>query len=249
MKVLLNRIADPLKKRADAESFGIVEFLKFAAKQIKPSEIILDAGAGDCKYRKYFNHAKYISTDFDFIFDEKQKNIHDFICDLHNMPKPDNYFDSIICTQVLEHVEYPQKVVNEFYRVLKPNGKLFLTAPQGWGLHGEPYHFFNFTKYGLDSIFKNAGLEIIFIKPRGGIFWFIGKILRILPDYLYNQQCGIKGKSALIWKKKVIFFVLLPVTLVLKYLIPLFFFYLDRFDKRQAWTLGYACYCIKKPKT
>jgi len=39
--------------------------------------------------------------------------------------------NAIINTQVLEHVEYPQKVLDEFYRILAPGGKLFLTAPQG----------------------------------------------------------------------------------------------------------------------
>jgi SAM-dependent methyltransferase len=130
-----------LRIRTDAEEFGIVDFMKFASRNVKSSDIVLDAGAGSCPYKKYFVHAKYESTDFENIFDQSLKNKHDFICSLDKIPKPDNYYNIIINTQVLEHVKYPQKVINEFYRTLKPGGKLFLTAPQGWGVHGAPIIF------------------------------------------------------------------------------------------------------------
>jgi len=68
----------------------------------------------------------------------RNQKMHNFICSLDNIPKPNNSYGVIINTQVLEHVAEPQKVITEFYRILKPKGKLFLTAPQGWGIHGEP---------------------------------------------------------------------------------------------------------------
>ncbi len=153
-------IPDFIRKRADAETFGIIKFIEFAAKKVKQSDKVLDAGAGSHPYKKYFSHAKYESTDMSC---DSSDNKHDFICSLDKIPRPDSFYDVIINTQVLEHVEYPQKVINEFYRLLKPGGQLFLTAPQGWGLHEEPYHFFNFTKYGLESLFKHAGFKVIFI--------------------------------------------------------------------------------------
>ncbi len=230
-----------IKDRTDAEMFGIIKFMEFASKKVKPSDKVLDAGAGLCPYRKYFSHAKYESTDFADIFDKSSKNKHNFICSLDSIPKPDNSYDVIINTQVLEHVEYPQKVINEFYRVLRPDGKIFLTAPQGWGIHGAPYHFFNFTYYGLESLFKNAGFKIIFIKPRGGIFWYLGYRIKTLPSLIFYQYA--------FRKKPLLGLVLLPFYLIAKpiceYAIPLLFFYLDRLDKKQEYTLGYACYCMK----
>ncbi len=227
-----------IRNRVDTEAFGIIKFMTFVAKKIRPSDKVLDAGAGSCPYKKYFSHAKYESTD---IF---SKSKHDFICSLDKIPKPDNFYDVIINTQVLEHVEYPQKVINEFYRILKPGGKLFLTAPQGWGLHEEPYHFFNFTKFGLESLFKNAGFEIIFIEPRGGIFWYLGYRIRTLPDYIFSQY-----KDSAELKSKSLAYMLFPFYLLAKpiceYLIPLSFFYLDRLDRKQGYTLGYACYCVR----
>jgi SAM-dependent methyltransferase len=243
-----------VRRRTDAESFGITKFMEFASQQIKPFDNVLDAGAGSCPYKYLFSHAKYESTDFEDIFDKTSKEKHDFICSLDEIPKPKNSYDAIINTQVLEHVEYPQKVVNEFYRILKTNGKLFLTAPQGPRVHGEPpYHFFNFTKYGLESLFKNAGFEIVFIKPKGGIFWYLGDIIRDLPEQLmfmqFRQYLIDSNTNSTELKMILLLFIVFPLYLVsipCLFFIPLLFFYLDRFDKIQNYTLGYACYCLKK---
>lgn len=223
----------------------------FAAEDVKPSSRVLDAGAGSCPYKHYFSEAKYESTDFPDIFKKSHRNRHDFICDLCDIPKPDNSYDVIICTQVLEHIEEPQKAINDFYRVLKPNGKLFLTAPQGWGLHGQPYHFFNFTIYGLKSLFQKAGFEIIFIKPRGGMFWYLGKRIKTLPSYIMNQYLFEKSENGTKeFKLKPLAFLLYPFHLIAIpfccLLIPFLFFYLDKLDKKQDYTLGYSCYCVKR---
>lgn len=231
-------IPDFIRKRADAETFGIIKFMEFTEKRIKPSDKVLDAGAGSCPYKRFFSHAKYESTD------SSSKNRHDFICSLDKIPRPDNFYDVIINTQVLEHVEYPQNVINEFFRLLSPGGQLFLTAPQGWGLHEEPYHFFNFTKYGLESLFKHAGFKVIFIEPRGGIFWYLGYRIRTVPYYIFSQY---KGSTE--FKSRFLGYILFPIYLLAKpiceYLIPLLFFYLDRLDRKQGYTLGYSCYCVK----
>ena len=242
IKVLLKRILLPIIIRTDPEAFGITQFIEFASREVKPSDKVLDAGAGSCRYKKYFSHAQYETTDFENVFDKSAAALHDFICDLHSIPKPNNFYDVIICTQVLEHVEYPQKVINEFYRILKPGGKLFLTVPQGYGLHGEPYNFYNFAKFGLESLFKNAGFDIQFIKARGGIFWYLGKIIKILPAY-FHKQYFVKKDSSLI--KIFLRILFLPFSFICAFLIPFVLFYLDKLDRKQAWTLGYACYCLK----
>jgi SAM-dependent methyltransferase len=241
-----------IRIRVDSESFGITKFMEFASKKVKSSDEVLDAGAGSCPYRKYFSHAKYISTDLEDIFDKSSKHKHDFICSLDKIPKPNNSYNVIINTQVLEHVEYPQKVINEFYRILKPGGKLFLTAPQGWGIHGEPYNFFNFTKYGLESLFKNAGFKIMFIEPRGGILRLLGERIRIFPSYILQQYLfreNKNSKDSIKFKPRPLVFILIPLFFIMMpicgYFIPFLFFYLDRLDKKKDYTLGYSCYCIK----
>lgn len=234
-----------IKLRLDAEFYSINNFMQYASKVAQNSDKVLDAGGGGCPYKRYFSHTNYESTDFENIFDTDCKKIHTFICSLDYIPKPDNSYDIIINTQVLEHVENPQIVINEFYRILKPSGKLFLTAPQGWGIHGEPYHFFNFTNYGLKSLFTKAGFKIKFIKPRGGIFWYLGNRIKTLPFYILSQYPVKRDNNKLnplhflIW---ISYILILPFC---NFLIPILFFYLDKLDEKRNYTLGYACYCIK----
>jgi len=49
--------------------------------------------------------------------------------DIAAMPAPDNFFDVIVCTEVLEHIIDYESAVKEMKRVLRPSGFLILTFP------------------------------------------------------------------------------------------------------------------------
>lgn len=252
---LIRQLADTplsllIRKRIDGEVYSIDRFMRFASALIKPSDRLLDAGAGTRPYRKYFCHSNYESTDITEPTGAGLGKKHTFICNLEKIPAPKEHYDAVINTQVLEHVKNPQKAINEFYRILKYGGKLFLTAPQGLNLHGAPHHYFNFTKYGLEQLFKNAGFNIEFIKPRGGAFWLLGKIIKDFPITLLIPHFVQKSDSGSKIQVKPHFFILLPICLVLfpiyGLVIPMLLFYLDWLDLRKEYTLGYACYCTKQ---
>lgn len=104
------------------------------------------------------------------------------------LPLAESSFDTVLCTQVLEHVSEPLDLLCEVRRVLRPGGRLVLTAPQYNGLHGEPRDFYRYTRYGLDHLARKAGLEVRTIEPIGGflsLFAFITVLhfapLRIRP--------------------------------------------------------------------
>ena len=239
-----------IKNRINPEVSSINNFMNFVSTQVKNNDLILDAGAGDCQYKDLFIHAKYESTDFEDVFDQNFKDKHTFTCDLSNIPRKTNFYNVIINTQVLEHVPEPQNVLNELYRVLKKNGKLFVTVPQCWGIHGkEPYNYFFFTKFGLEKMLKSAGFKIKFIRPRGGLFWLIGALSVTLPMYIFHQhvfhlkggknQLNFNLKALFIWP---IYLVSIPLFVLI---IPLICYHLDFLDKKKKFTLGYECYCIK----
>lgn len=45
------------------------------------------------------------------------------------LPYPSGSFDFITCLEGLEHLENPFNAIREFYRILKPGGKVFLSLP------------------------------------------------------------------------------------------------------------------------
>ncbi len=203
-------------------------FIEEKSKALKKGSRVLDAGAGPCPYKKFFSHCNYESTD---LIDPH--NLVDFTCSLDNIPRKSNIYDAIISTEVLEHVEYPQKVLNEFYRILKKDGQLFMTAPQEWPLHQEPYNFFYFTKYGFASLLKNAGFKKFKITPKGGYFWFLADAIR------FNGILRQYKKSIFYYPLRIIEY---PITNIL---LPLILFPLDFVDKEKKWTMGYTVTAIK----
>jgi SAM-dependent methyltransferase len=222
---------------------------------LKPDNLLLDAGAGFLRYKnKLAPHAKYVATDFEQVFAQHSKDKLDFICSLDDIPQPDNTYDVIVNTQVLEHVEYPQKVINELYRVLKPGGTLYLTTCQTYYMHAAPYCFFFFTKYGLESLFKHAGFVDVSVRPRGGLFWVLAKFIGAFPSMLYYQYAydGHKltvGKTPKL-RSPILALLLAPFFVVADFIfgriIPFILFFVDALDRQKYYTLGYAC-IVKKP--
>ena len=93
--------------------YEILDKIKMFAPRIKGR--VLDLGAGRSPYKKFFKEAKeYIKLDsFDY------EDI-DITADVtKKLPIKDSSFDSVVCIQVLEHVNKPQKVVDEIHRTLK----------------------------------------------------------------------------------------------------------------------------------
>lgn len=81
--------------------------------------------------------------------------------DAHHLPFADESFGCVLSTEVLEHCEQPQRVIEEFARVLKPGGKLILSTRFIFPLHDAPYDYFRFTRYGLRKLCERAGFAQI----------------------------------------------------------------------------------------
>jgi SAM-dependent methyltransferase len=86
-------------------------------------------------------------------------NIHIY-SPLHQIPKPDGFFDAIICNAVLEHVENPEEVVAEFARVCKPGGALYLGVPFLQPEHKDPTDFQRYTADGLAKLAERHGFSV-----------------------------------------------------------------------------------------
>ncbi len=164
----------------------------------KINGITLDIGAGKSPYRNFFkNCKKYIRLDK---FDHGNKP--DIIADATKIPLKNNSVDSVVCFQLLEHLPNPQKAIDEIYRILKPNGVCLLTTHMATVLHGEPYDYFRFTKYGLRDVLFNK-FKKIEIKENGGallsiiqlIVWAINEKLPKIVSLPLTLLLNFAGKN------------------------------------------------------
>jgi ubiquinone/menaquinone biosynthesis C-methylase UbiE len=130
------------------------------------SGLTLDLGAGTAKYKeeivKYAQ--QYVACDV-----EAGKNI-DIVCDAHHLSFPSDHFNTVICTQVFEHVQEPWRVAEEACRVLRKGGKILFTVPFNEVNHDIPRDFYRYTVEGASHLFERLGMTIIAKGKYGGFF-------------------------------------------------------------------------------
>jgi ubiquinone/menaquinone biosynthesis C-methylase UbiE len=150
---------------------------------------ILDAGAGEQQYRNFCSHLKYVSQDFAAYEPEKVETglqmpswnygKLDIISDITSIPEKEESFDAILCTEVFEHIPDPIAAIKEFSRLLRPGGKLILTAPFASMTHFAPYHFFTgFNRYFYEYHLPKSGFHIESVSFNGNYFDFLGQELQ-----------------------------------------------------------------------
>ena len=169
------------------------EWLEKAIKQIPAGSRILDAGAGELRYKRFCSHLDYISQDF-AQYDGKGNNrgLHsdswdtskiDIISDITAIPEPDASFDAIMCIEVFEHLPDPIKAIQEFARLLKSGGLLILTAPFCSLTHQAPYHFYSgFNRYFYEKHLSASGFKIIELEENGNFFEYLAQEVRRIPE-------------------------------------------------------------------
>jgi ubiquinone/menaquinone biosynthesis C-methylase UbiE len=211
------------------------------ARRLVPGTKILDAGAGECVYKPFFSHCEYKAIDLAVGENRWDYSHLDYVGPLHEMPIPDETFDAVLCTQVMEHLEWPRESVREMFRVLKAGGKLYITVPMAHSEHQVPYDFFRYTSFGLRSVCKHAGFAETVVTPFGGVFtrwaYELPRILSVFP--------GSGGRSG---KLNIMGLLLLPLralTFVGVRVTQALLLWLDRFDKQRDFPFGWACEATK----
>lgn len=134
---------------------------------------VLDVGAGSVRrYQKFFKYDSYETLDTD------TKNKPDWLASVLDLSLiPNESYDSIICTQVLEHVNQPIKALQEMHKKLKQGGVLLLTIPQTNELHEEPHDYYRYTRFGISYLVQDAGFVLHLIDQRGKFYATINQIL------------------------------------------------------------------------
>lgn len=163
--------------------------------QIPAGLVVLDAGCGTQPYRKYCSHLKYYAQDF-AAYDGRGDKCGlqsesfsygrlDYTSDIWNIPERDGFCDVVICTEVIEHIPYPNETIAELGRLLKPGGVLLLTAPYCSIPHMTPFYFFNgFSSDYYKFFLSKYGLELEYIGRNGDPFLYLAQELRRVGSIL-----------------------------------------------------------------
>ena len=74
----------------------------------------------------------------------------------YDLPFPTAAFDCVICSEVIEHVQRPERLVAEIQRVLKADGRFVLTTPCRLHEHPERFHAHEFFPDELNQLLVQA---------------------------------------------------------------------------------------------
>lgn len=153
---------------------------------------VLDVGCGDGTTLNYISSKREYEELHGIEISEKaakiakSKGIKCEICNAEDkLPYESEYFDTIICSEVLEHLIFPERVLKEIYRVAKRNATIILSVPNtGYikyrlkllaglspfeqGRYSSTEHLHFWTKESFQKFLKYNGFEIIEIKGNIG---------------------------------------------------------------------------------
>lgn len=189
---------------------------------------VIDLGCGTAPYKEDILTVadEYIGVDWGNSYHKTSKI--DIQADLtKRLPFDDEYADTVVSFQVMEHLPDPSFFLSECYRILKPGGSFFITVPFMWHVHESPYDYYRYTRYGLEYLLKKNGFADINIKENTG-FWQMW-----ILKFNYHTIRFARGPLKYLW---------IPIWLLGQVISPI----LDKFDKNITECASYTVIARKK---
>lgn len=156
-KGLLGSVLFYMRLLLDLQLLTCMRFLAPRLAHVQGS--ILDVGCGEMPFRALLGpDVTYVGIDVPSANAFGMMQHPEIIAfDGTHIPFPDAFFNCVLCTEVLEHVEEYAPLIAEMARVLKPGGRLLVTVPFAARVHHAPYDFYRFTRFRLQTLFKGFG--------------------------------------------------------------------------------------------
>ena len=178
----------------DAESAnpGLSDFVETV--RAHPDRLYLDVGCG--RRSRTFDNCLYLevypSVSADLVIEPACR-----------YPIADASLDGIGCFAVMEHMTEPWIAAEEFARMLKPGGMVFIDYPFLVPIHGYPSHYYNATREGLARLF-DRGFERIRLATEGNqtpdhaIHWQLSGLAEALTDDAVREELKAMSVAQLI---------------------------------------------------
>jgi SAM-dependent methyltransferase len=156
-----------------------------AKKWLKPG-LIVDLGCGRVPLYGFYSGVAESVVCLDWPSTIHSQIHVDCYADLNRgLPLKANVADTVILSDVLEHVYEHQKLLCEVARIMRNDGVLLLNVPFLYRIHEAPHDYYRYTEFSLRRILAGAGLIVIELKSIGGILEVLvdltAKMLAELP--------------------------------------------------------------------
>lgn len=201
--------------------------------------IMLDVGCGTRRYEPIFRDFvdEYIGLDWPEIEDRAYPDV---VGDALYIPLMTRSVDTVLATELMEHLPSPQGFLAEVSRVLRDGGTLILSIPFMEPLHEEPRDYYRFTPYSLRVLLEQNGFSIHQLRNKGG--WWSVVLGSFVSQAVYNWASSLDKSGQR--RYGILTLIALPICGVLQWL----GYQLDRIFYSSKYTLGYVVIATRESR-
>lgn len=151
--------------------------------------LVLDLGGNRIGKRGLFNIERYdLKVVYVNLSSSKRPDV---LGEAACLPFRDQGFDAVVCSEVLEHVPNPPRVVQEICRVLKKDGSVFICVPFLNRIHADPYDYGRYTDFYWQETLAGGGFADVSVEKQG-LFWSV--LVDMLRDLAYEKTSHNSAK-------------------------------------------------------
>jgi SAM-dependent methyltransferase len=163
---------------------------------------MMDFGCGSKPYKSLINVDEYIGVDYEGQGHSHKNEQIDVFYDGKTIPVESNSFDSVLATEVFEHVFNLEEMLVELHRAMKPGALMLVTCPFLIAEHEEPNDCNRYTSFGLKNLLQRNGFEIVFYEKLGTAVqaqmqlfmsyfdsYVLSKLKFVMPVYTFVAFC------------------------------------------------------------
>ena len=193
--------------------------------------VVLDVGGKKCHKRGYFQPKNdHIERWVDLNINPNDAP--DVIGNGMQLPIRDASIDWVICTEVIQFIDKPEKLISEIKRILRPAGHLFITCPFLYRIHDEAFDLQRFTRKKFEQLLREASFKIVWTKSYGFFF-------SVIADFIKSALSHLKQR----WFRVLISIFTVPVLFIMRIVDG--FGWVQKSKFFTSFTTGYGALTIK----
>ena len=147
---------------------------------------MLDFGCGSKPYKELVRADSYIGADIAVSGNDNPHRDVDVFYDGKSIPFLDRCFDSVLASEVFEHVFDLDSTLVELRRVLKTGGTLLVTVPFVWEEHEVPFDFGRYSSFGILHVLEKHGFSVVHMEKTTN---YVETVFQMWNAYLASL-CG-----------------------------------------------------------